>query len=597
MMTMQIFDPSISAKRGRYTRAAMSDNERQHRCRTRKRADKQTRIAVLDMETDPFDTGTQAIIFPFLAVLYSDDFDPVIIWEENQTLFIEKLIASIENLPDVYTIYAHNGGKFDYMFLLHKLRGFVSFKGRGIMSAKIGKQTLRDSFHIIPEKLASYRKDDFDYTKLTKKRRAKHRDEIIRYCVNDCRYLLDIVKTFVAQHGLKLSIGQAAMAALKASGYEVARLSDNIDLYMRNYFFGGRVECIVGMGHFVGPYKLYDVNSMYPYAMANYQHPIGKEYVIRRGKPGPFTIFLDIECENYGALVCRTPDGETSAGNSRGRFRTSIWEYNVALKYGLIDNVEVIYCVDCDQRSAFDRFVIPLYEKRMLTKKALKELEPNSREYNETKKDDIFYKLLLNNAYGKFAQNPRRFKESYITEIGERPPAAEDFGPLPVIENEALGYAIWERPQKRLLFNNVGTAASITGAARSILLEAMCNAVDPVYCDTDSLICRDLHGVEIHGQNLGAWDIEEEYSEVIIAGKKLYACMRVDGKIKFRSKGTKINKWDDMLRLLDNQIIETINHAPTLTKAGKQVYIKRQVRATAAKPNYRMIERIERVSA
>jgi hypothetical protein len=536
-------------------------------------------------------------VYPFLAVLYSDNFEPIIIWDEDFPSFIEKVFQAIVSLPDEYTIYAHNGGKFDYMFLLHKLRGFVSFKGRGLMSAKIGRHTLRDSLHIIPEKLAAYRKDDFDYTCLTKKKRNKHRAEIIQYCVNDCRYLLDIVQTFIKQHGLKLSIGQAAMCALKSAGYKVARLSDQKDLFMRSFFFGGRVECIQGSGHFVGDYKMYDVNSMYPYVMANYQHPIGNEYLIRRGKPGTRTVFIIMECENYGAMIHHSKDGETSAGAERGQFRTSIWEYEVALKYDLIRNVKIIYCIDCAERSAFDKFVLPLYEKRILTKKTLKELVPDTREYNETKKDDIFYKLLLNNAYGKFAQNPRRFKECYITDLEERPPESEEgFDPLPKLRNETMGYAIWERPQKRQLFNNVGTAASITGAARSVLLEAMCNASNPIYCDTDSLICTGLSNVEIHGQNLGAWDIEEQYSEVIVAGKKLYACKKKDGTTKFKSKGTKIERWEDMLKLLNDEVVETINRSPTLTKTGKQVYIKRQVRATAAKPNRRMLSKLKRIA-
>ena len=79
------------------------------------------------------------------------------------------------------------------------------------MAARIGKHELRDSYHIIPEKLANWKKDDFDYSKLARGNRKRFRDEIIRYCINDCAYLLDIVKSFVGTYGLKLSIGQAAI--------------------------------------------------------------------------------------------------------------------------------------------------------------------------------------------------------------------------------------------------------------------------------------------------------------------------------------------------------------------------------------------------
>ena len=58
----------------------------------------------------------------------------MIIWEDHEEKFVDEVLSAIENLPGKYTVYAHNGGKFDYMFLLHRLRGFVSFKGRGLMA-------------------------------------------------------------------------------------------------------------------------------------------------------------------------------------------------------------------------------------------------------------------------------------------------------------------------------------------------------------------------------------------------------------------------------------------------------------------------------
>src|SRR5690606_29805893 len=197
---------------------------------------------------------------------------------------------------------------------------------------------------------------------------------------------------------------------------------------------------------------------------------------------------------------------------------------------------------------------------------------------------------------GKFAQNPRRFKEHFITDIGARPfidmenedeakEWQETWGALPAVENFALGYAIWERPQDKLRFNNVGTAASITGAARAVLMEAICNADDPIYCDTDSLICRDLHNTDLHSDRLGAWKLEEEFEEVAIAGKKLYACRRADGSEKVRSKGASGLSFGDMVEVVNAEIddfVKTVrSKGVTLTKHGQQFYLERRVRATA----------------
>lgn len=572
--------------------------------RERKKMLRQENIAVLDMETDPFDKNRPTeMIAPFCACLYSKNFEPVIIWNEDLDGFCSEVLNAIEALPDEYTIFAHNGGKFDWQFLLYRLRGSVSFKGRGIMSARIGKHHIRDSFHIIPEKLAAYRKEAFDYTKLTKRRRNKHRAEILDYLVSDCKYLLEIVAAFVKEHGLKLSIGQAAMVALKAAGYEVENLAEHSDAYLRHFYFGGRVECLAGKGEFIGDYKLYDVNSMYPFVMARMKHPISRAFEVRHGEPGPNTVFIELTCDNDGALVTRGGDGETSALNGRHRFKTTIHEYNVAIKYGLIANVQIHYCIDFSALGTFEHFVEPFYNRRQIVKEQKRLIEDQDSEaYLSLHKDDIFLKLILNNSYGKFAQNPRKYKESYITDYGERPPADDldssiaEWGELPAIRNPALGYSIWEKPCDKLRFRNVATAASITGAARALLLEAICNSRGAIYCDTDSLICLHLDDTELHPSILGAWDLEAEFQRVIVAGKKTYACdagaHKPEAKrYKIRSKGVSGLTWQNMVDVLDREILAT-NPAPTLGRNGAQVYIKRRIRATAGKANRRLLDNV-----
>jgi hypothetical protein len=617
------FEPlTLPPKRGRPPSGkALTPRQRKKKWREKKNKSRKENIAILDMETDPFDNQSKARIYPFLAILYSDNFEPVIIWDEDHDAFVRRVVASIENLPDRYVIYAHNGGRFDFMFLVHKLRGEVSFKGRGIMSATIGRHELRDSFHIIPEKLAAYQKNAFDYTKLIKGKRGQHRDEIIRYCLNDCKFLLEIVKGFIDEFGLKLSIGQAAMYELKQH-YEVKKLSLNWDEYLRTYFFGGRVECLVGRFKQKGDFKLYDVNSMYPYVMATCEHPIGDffDYDLRPGEPNDKTVFIDLNCDNRGALIGKTDEGETTSSIKSGNFLTTIWEYKIALKYNLISNIRINFCIDCGERTNFAKFVSPLYEKRTITKNILADYkkmgDQSSEKFLTIKRDDTFLKLILNNAYGKFAQNPRRFKEYYLTDPDEIPPADWFRSLMPKIEkkdwpkvaknfenyikpeneiyllpeSENAGYWIWHKPAPGFRFNNVGTAASITGAARAVLLEALQLAIDPIYCDTDSIICRDLPGVDCHPERLGAWDLEDEFSEVIIDGKKLYSCrfkkprMAPDGQIteyKIRSKGTSGLKWLDMVDLFDGKSVTIKNKGPTMTRDGKQYYLARKIQATA----------------
>lgn len=599
----------LPMKRGRSRNGidVQSSLQRSQKSKLITKAKRHGNIAILDTETDPFDNVSQTKILPFLAVLYSDNFETVVIWENDFSAWCEKVVAAILALPEEYTIYAHNGGRFDFMFLISKMRGSISFKGRGIMDARIGPHHLRDSFHLIPERLAAYQKDVFDYKKNLKHNRQQFKDEIVTYCINDCRYLLDLVKKFIADFGLKLSIGQAAMTTIKKF-YQVEKFSDGWDDYVRQYFFGGRVECLKGRGHFVGEYKLFDVNSMYPKCMADYSHPIGamSDYKLRRGPPSNDTVFVDLSCKNKGALICRNEIGETTANVVQGRFHTTIWEYQTALELNLISDVTVHYSLDCAKRSDFKLFVEPLYQNRIALKEFMQTMKAEGKEltaaFVEAKKDDMFYKFLLNNGYGKFATNPRKFKEHYITDPNVLPPEAW-FKTIPEAEQikymqpefEHSLYWIWSKPAPQFTFYNVGVAASITGAARSILLRAIHNAVDPIYCDTDSIICRDLKNVELHKSKLGAWDLEDTFKSVEIAGKKLYAVEHAKPKIRtpeqlergisplwtVKSKGADNVSWQEIARMIDGETIPNTMFGPTLTRYDTQEYLTRNIRATA----------------
>lgn len=576
------------------------------------RAQRKANIAVLDFETDPFDNKSKDRISPFAACLYSERFEPVVIWEENFEAFVTAVLAAMEALPEAYTIYAHSGGRFDYMFLIHKLRGAVMFKGSGLMSVKFDRHELRDSFHIIPDSLSEIQKDDFDYKWMHRTERASHRQQIIEYMIHDCQYLYGIVKAFRARFGAKLTIGQAAMAEV-GRNYSVKRFSEGFDKDIREFYFGGRVQCLQGRGKFTGAYKLFDVNSEYPYVMATRQHPIGDfcDYTVREGGPvREDTIFIKLECDNRNALVGRDDEGHTTTEIPHGVFKTTIFEFEVACRYGLISNVNILRCYDCKERTDFSKFVLPLYDMRLQTKRQLdlmkKAGDTVSAKYFDTKKDDTFYKLILNNCYGKFAINPRRYKEHYITDPGEYPPdewmksIADITDPVKRFEYEQPLfecdlYWIWHKPNPRWNFRNVGVAASITGAARALLLEGIQHATDPIYCDTDSIICRDLSGVAIDKVQLGAWDLEDTFSEVLITGKKLYGVKHSSPKARtqkqidrgmhseytIKSKGTAGITWAEMESILDGAIVAKKSFAPSFDRYGGQEYITRRIRATA----------------
>ena len=94
---------------------------------------------------------------------------------------------------------------------------------------------------------------------------------------------------------------------------------------------------------------------------------------------------------------------------------------------------------------------------------------------------------------------------------------------------------------------------------------------------------------------LGAWDLEDEFSRVIINGKKLYSVEHVTPKRRtieqlaegldpcytVKSKGTARLTWSEMDCMLHGAAFEVRNRAPTLTKFSEQYYISRKICATA----------------
>jgi hypothetical protein len=179
--------------------------------------------------------------------------------------------------------------------------------------------------------------------------------------------------------------------------------------------------------------------------------------------------------------------------------------------------------------------------------------------------------LILNSAYGKFALNPRKFKQWLLT-IGTVPTPqwSEDYVNGWKIHCNNGPMHIWERPNPRKGgFYNIATAASITGAARANLLRNLSIAKRPIYCDTDSILCEDFNGY-LHDTELGAWKIEATGNLAAIAGKKLYALFGDNKVLKKASKGCKLTG-EQILSIASGAEISYRNPVPSfhLHRKGK----------------------------
>jgi hypothetical protein len=587
--------------------------------RTARKKKEEKKIAVIDFETDPFLHGRDPR--PFAAGFY-DGSVYLEFWGDD---CVTQLIIYLESRTDPLIIYAHNGGKFDFFFLLEEgalENPAMMINGRIVKCRAIGIHEMRDSYAMMPVPLRVYQKLDIEYSKLEREVRDVHRGEISEYLRMDCVYLFELVEKFIAQFGAKLTVGAAAISEVQKF-HPVPRRDAKHDQAFRPYYFGGRVECFEkGKITPSAPgkkLKIFDVNSMYPQAMSAYDHPASGQYVTLDGATagrafdhatgkfkgfGDFVYFMHFTGINNGALPVRLESGGIAFDQAMGDFYACSHEIKAAIELKLITVLKIHSVHICTAKMRFTEFVSHWGAEKARCKAA------------GDKAGELFAKLMLNSAYGKMATDPTKFKDYYILDNSEndyddfeewkqsakaRATAySETFSDdkearraylklAPKLVQDAPRFEIWEcgAPDDRGYFD-VAIGASITSAARSILLRAIHACERPLYCDTDSLICEALSGVEIHDSKLGAWKFEGETDLLYVAGKKMYAAMGAtldkDGtrKDKIASKGAKLSA-DDIayVAMHPDEFLLWKSDAPNFKLDGRVEFIERKIRATA----------------
>jgi hypothetical protein len=530
------------------------------------------RLAIVDCETDPF--AEDFVVEPF-AIGFETSDRYVEFWGDD---CVQQFFDYLATLDDEYIIYAHNGGKFDFYFFLAHMDAEQSpliMNGR-LVKIHFGGQEFRDSFAIFPFKLSDYKKDEIDYSKFNRDVRERNKPEILRYLKSDCNYLMELVLGFHEMFGDKLTIASASLPTLASfHGFERIK-GDGFDARFREYYFGGRNQCFeTGVlspraGEF---FYIYDRNSMYPAVMRDELHPISSNPTLQRDIDEN-TDFAYIDAENFGALPVRDKFGGLDFTVQRGTFFATIHEIKAGLDTGTLRINRVLHAWAFDMKSTFAEFVNTIYEHRL------------SAKANDDKVRDIIYKFCLNSSYGKFALNPRKFRQWHMT-INEIPhPQATDANPEGWSLHSRSGELfIWSRPNPRKGgFYNVATAASITGAARANLLRNLALADRPIYCDTDSIICEGFNG-PLNETELGGWKLEGSGRRVAIAGKKLYTVydpvsLDLTGKsIKKASKGVSLTP-DQIIAVCNGAEIIHKNPVPKFHLDGSADFISRRVRKT-----------------
>lgn len=547
-----------------------------------------TDFATGDFETDPFGKnpdGSGRIpgdgMEVFAACYYEEEKPPRVWWGKNAARDFVRHAMKRHKI-----CYLHNGGKFDDHFAFETILDVLADDfglheqtlhciGKRIVSIPTPTADFRDSYALIPKPLAAIgAKKEIEIWKLEKAHREKHRHEITEYMVTDTVELHKGVSDFIRINGQALTLATVAFKELQTKfGVEPMKTDERFDDLFRPAFFAGRVQffSLGKHGELDGKsrFKICDINSAFPWSMTG-THWFSANYLSVESAPRKFRdqCLFDVTCDSRGALPIRKRDGGVDFPQIKaGRFLVFGHELWTAKRLGLVSAVKVHAIFQPSAVRDFAEFVLHNYE---LKKNAKDKAERDSA------------KLKLNSAYGKYALNPRGFTDVVLTRYGHKPTPKQ----IKVTESKAkelklyhVGFAkiggqkkpLWQNRNKRademewqyvkdggeiyrlvfwdhiyddmkrglsfwsspsdkpMTFYNVATAASITSRVRAFLMESMHACKGVMYCDTDSVIARDVSALKL-GDGLGEWKLEMDCDAVWIGGKKLYVAHSINDK-------------------------------------------------------------------
>lgn len=529
-------------------------------------------ICAIDFETYRIDKeGTQK---PYLICIYSDKFQHVLTTLDELMIYFEVLSKHKVK----YVFWAHNGMKFDYVFMLPYLVKYFNIRINGkigeLKSIEFKNIKLLDfykffnaSLNTLAKTFLGQSKFEFDFTKVYDELSVKeHMSEATTYCMQDCKLLYDLVLKFDLQckNEFKTSINDCFSASHLAKQvfqqfYLTTNLSGSLDedyAIEKSSYHGGMCMNYV-KGYCKEKIYAYDINSSYPYSMLKKMPFIFlKQTSYMNTKLIQHDLYyVMFEFPEYSRLcnlAMKVEDELVFLKKGEGWY----WGCELIISQKLNATLVILKHRHYKAKKLFSEYIMDIYEKRKQAK---------------ADKNMILvelYKKLLNSLYGKFGQklHHKNYIEKYDMFIGNN----MKLNNLKMLTNECI-YV--EYHDKYEYFNNIG---SLVRFSSYISAQSRCTLLDPItninqqhllYMDTDSLFltCK-INNKYLNEIELGKFKCEE-YNEGIFICAKNY--MLSDG-IKEICKMKGVNKAEkkNYMELLANGIT-TIKTTQSKKEFGK----------------------------
>jgi hypothetical protein len=397
------------------------------------------------------------------------------------------------------------------------------------------------------------------------------KEETIKYCNKDVIVLYNIIKEFNLKiysetriNAIKYpTLSSLAFAIYRSNfmedKYEIKKIYGEIYDFIKKGYYGGAVDVYIHKPDINQVVYRYDVNSLYPYVMKNYDMPTGNpqyfEGDIYLIKNKPFG-FFEVEVESpkhleHPILLFKSKNtnfkNRTIAplGKWRGVYFSE--EIENAKKYGY--KFKVLRGYTFNKKKIFMEYVDKFYDLKC----------------NANKNDPIYIiaKLLLNSLYGKFGMSPYKDKHDII----------DNKNLYKFVEKYIVNSTLDLKNEKQLIsytdkkecdedFSNtpnvnIAIAAAITAYARIFMSKFKnSNNFTLFYSDTDCIDIDKPLNKELIGTEIGDMKLEHVFTNIIYVAPKVYAGLSNNLEVT-KIKGSKIKipfKELEMLLYKNNKV-------------------------------------------
>ena len=488
-------------------------------------------------------------------------------------------------------VYAHNQFGFDAFSIMSKQEALEAKKvamGTNIYELTLNKVRYRDTKHLVPMRLSDlgdalgFPKGETPEDYITGNRREVT-EEAIEYCLQDCRILVRAINDLeqnvaewigrpVAEVALPLTTASLAYRVWSETCWpehwgwwrknkkgaqewvKGASCKSQFNQNAKESYAGGRVQVLCEPAAWQYDVVSADANSMFPSVQESYDFPdirtcrnVGANAGIldRFLESGTYVSWANVKLKAQTEAQRFLPNRDSSGRLDWTQDTFSGWLAEPELKYALYEGgwelEDVRQLNVAKAHNPFREHVRKFYDLRM---EAKANNDPRA----------IFYKLLLNSGYGKYAQrssvtrkeNPEEMQKAFEADDWEDRYELRFYDSV----NLEMPYLLDKDSLNRTPDSQwFGYASFITSGARVELQKGIHAAGEyALYCDTDStyLTVAGVKGFEAAiplGTDMGEWGWEQErpYAKARFWEPKAYSLHSDDGSLeRVKHKGVDV---------------------------------------------------------